>query len=58
MTNRTINLTSSAIKAIPAPPPDTKAHDQEWSDAKIIGLKILVGRTGNKRYLLRYIVSV
>lgn len=58
MTNRTINLTSSAIKAIPAPPPDTKAHDQEWSDAKIIGLKILVGRTGNKRYLLRYISPV
>jgi len=58
MTNRTINLTSSAIKALPVPPPETKAHDQEWSDQKIIGLKILVGRTGNKRYLLRYISPV
>ncbi|HCH0949767.1 TPA: site-specific integrase [Vibrio parahaemolyticus] len=58
MTNRTINLTPSAIKALPIPPSTSKANDIEWSDEKIIGLKVLVGRTGNKRYLLRYVSPV
>ncbi|ENP8415212.1 hypothetical protein CGH86_22030 [Vibrio parahaemolyticus] len=58
MTNRTINLTPSAIKALSAPPSTSKANDIEWSDEQIIGLKVLVGRTGNKRYLLRYVSPV
>lgn len=58
MTNRTINLTPSAIKALPIPPSTSKANDIEWSDEQIIGLKVLVGRTGNKRYLLRYVSPV
>ncbi|MCS0401429.1 site-specific integrase [Vibrio diabolicus] len=58
MTNRTINLTPSAIKALPIPPSTNKANDIEWSDEQIIGLKVLVGRTGNKRYLLRYVSPV
>ncbi|HHG3532049.1 TPA: tyrosine-type recombinase/integrase [Vibrio parahaemolyticus] len=58
MTNRTINLTPSAIKALPAPPSTSKANDIEWSDEQTIGLKVLVGRTGNKRYLLRYVSPV
>jgi len=58
VTNRTINLTPSAIKALSAPPSTSKANDIEWSDEQIIGLKVLVGRTGNKRYLLRYVSPV
>ncbi|EMV0255443.1 TPA: tyrosine-type recombinase/integrase [Vibrio cholerae] len=58
MTNRTINLTPSAIKALPVPPSTSKANDIEWSDEQTIGLKVLVGRTGNKRYLLRYVSPV
>ncbi|HIF5677813.1 TPA: tyrosine-type recombinase/integrase [Vibrio parahaemolyticus] len=58
MTNRTINLTPSAIKALSAPPSTSKANDIEWSDEQTIGLKVLVGRTGNKRYLLRYVSPV
>ncbi|HIF5960929.1 TPA: integrase arm-type DNA-binding domain-containing protein [Vibrio parahaemolyticus] len=58
MTNRTINLTPSAIKALPVSPSTSKANDIEWSDEQTIGLKVLVGRTGNKRYLLRYVSPV
>ncbi|ELA9867449.1 tyrosine-type recombinase/integrase [Vibrio parahaemolyticus] len=58
MTNRTINFTPSAIKALPVPPSTSKANDIEWSDEQTIGLKVLVGRTGNKRYLLRYVSPV
>lgn len=58
MTNRTINFTSSAIQSLPLLPPDSRANDIEWSDQKIIGLRVLVGRTGNRRYLLRYISPV
>lgn len=58
MTNRTINLTPSAIKALPVPSSTSKANDIEWSDEQTIGLKVLVGRTGNKRYLLRYVSPV
>ncbi|ELA8131902.1 site-specific integrase [Vibrio parahaemolyticus] len=58
MTNRTINFTSSAIQSLPLPPPDSRANDIEWSDLKVIGLRVLVGRTGNCRYLLRYISPV
>ncbi|EME0896018.1 integrase family protein [Vibrio parahaemolyticus] len=57
--NRTINFTNSVVRSLPVPPADSRSTDLEWSDGgsdnSVIGLKILVGKTGNRRYLLRYV---
>ncbi|RVU35363.1 DUF4102 domain-containing protein [Rheinheimera riviphila] len=42
------------MKALPANSKDAKGTDLEFSDTEVIGLKCLSGRTGNKRWLLRY----
>lgn len=47
-------FTNERIKALPANPKDAKGTDLEFSDTEVIGLKCLSGRTGNKRWLLRY----
>ncbi|MGR5540667.1 tyrosine-type recombinase/integrase [Vibrio campbellii] len=56
--NRTVNFTNSVVKSLPAPPTDSRSTDLEWSDGggdnSVIGLKVLVGKTGNRRFLLRY----
>ncbi|WP_232060930.1 Arm DNA-binding domain-containing protein [Vibrio taketomensis] len=43
---------------MPVPPADSRSTDLEWSDGggdnSVIGLKVLVGKTGNRRFLLRY----
>ncbi|MEN1933510.1 Arm DNA-binding domain-containing protein [Escherichia coli] len=41
------------MKALPANT-DTRSTELEVSDTEVIGLKCLSGRTGNKRFLLRY----
>ena len=47
-------FTQKAIEALPPHPTDSKATDQEYSDTVVIGLKLLVGKKGNKRFLFRY----
>ncbi len=47
-------FTNERIKALPANPPDAKGTDLEVSDTEVIGLKCLSGKSGNKRWLLRY----
>lgn len=60
--NRTINLTNAVIKTLAIPAADSRSTDLEWSDGggdnSVIGLKVLVGKTGNRRYLLRYVSPV
>ncbi|MGR5326004.1 Arm DNA-binding domain-containing protein [Vibrio sp. DNB22_17_1] len=57
--NRTINFTNSVVRSLPVPPTDSRSTDLEWSDGgsdnSVIGLKVLIGKTGNRRYLLRYV---
>ncbi|HDY8139571.1 TPA: integrase family protein [Vibrio vulnificus] len=56
--NRTVNFTNSVVRSLPVPPADSRSTDLEWSDGggdnSVIGLKVLVGKTGNRRFLLRY----
>ncbi|NIY84585.1 site-specific integrase [Vibrio hepatarius] len=56
--NRTINLTNSVVRSLKPPSADSRSSDIEWSDGRgdnsVIGLKVLVGKTGNRRFLLRY----
>ena len=60
--NRTINLTNSIMKTLSGPSADSRSNDLEWSDGggdnSVIGLKVLVGRTGNRRFHLRYLSPV
>ena len=47
-------FTDKAIKALPANDRDSKSTELEVSDTQVQGLKCLVGKTGNKRFLFRF----
>lgn len=47
-------FTDKAIKALPANDRLSKSTELEVSDTLVQGLKCLVGKTGNKRFLFRY----
>jgi len=48
------NFTDKAIKVLKAPPRDSRSSELEVTDSQTVGLKCLVGKTGNKRFLFRY----
>lgn len=47
-------FTQKNIAALPSHPKDSKSTEQEYSDALVSGLKVLVGKSGNKKFLFRY----
>ena len=47
-------FTNARLKALPANDKDSRSTDQEYTDTEISNLKLLVGKTGSKRYLVRY----
>lgn len=47
-------FTNERIHALPANPPESRSTDLEFSDTDVVGLKCLSGRSGQKRFLLRY----
>jgi len=47
-------FTQAKCLAIPANPRESKSTDLELSDTVVSGLKLLVGKNGNKKFLLRY----
>ena len=48
-------FTTTLLKALPVNPPDARATELEFSDTEVIGLKCLSGKSGSKRFLLRYV---
>lgn len=50
---KSFRFTNATIKALPINT-DTRSTELEFSDTEITGLKCLSGRTGSKRFLLRY----
>ncbi|MGL4985463.1 MAG: tyrosine-type recombinase/integrase [Plesiomonas sp.] len=50
---KSFRFTNTAIKALPANT-NPRSTELEFSDTEVIGLKCLSGRTGSKRFLLRY----
>lgn len=48
-------FTTSILKSLPSNPTHAKATELEFSDTEITGFKILSGKSGSKRFLLRYI---
>lgn len=48
-------FTDARIRALPINPATAKSTELEFSDTEIKGLKCLSGKSGNKRFLLRYI---
>jgi integrase len=47
-------FTDKAVKALPCNLRSSSSTELEFSDTQTIGLKCLVGKTGNKRFLFRY----
>jgi integrase len=47
-------FTDKAIRSLPTNPRDSKSTELEVTDTMVQGLKCLVGKTGNKRFLFRY----
>ena len=47
-------FTQKTIEALPPHAKDSRSTDQEYSDSIVSGLKLLVGKNGNKKFLFRY----
>lgn len=54
MMNKKFKFTDKLIKALKTPPRESPSTELEVTDTQTIGLKCLVGKTGNKRFLFRY----
>lgn len=52
--DKKFRFTNDRIKALPANPADSRSTELEFSDIEVTGLKCLSGRSGSKRWLLRY----
>ncbi|MCW8195723.1 site-specific integrase [Proteobacteria bacterium 005FR1] len=55
--DKQFKFTDARIRALPANPTAASSTDLEVSDTEITGLKCLSGKTGKKRFLLRYIID-
>ena len=47
-------FTQRAIEALPPNDPSSRSTEKEYSDLQTPGLKLLVGKNGHKKFLLRY----
>lgn len=47
-------FTQTKLAALLPNPKDSKSTEDEYSDTVVIGLKLLVGKNGNKKFLFRY----
>jgi len=47
-------FTTTQLRTLPANPLDAKSTELEFSDTEITGFKCLCGKSGSKRFLLRY----
>ena len=55
MTQQTrFSFTQRSIESLPDNPQTAKSTETEYSDSQVPGLKLLVGKTGTKKFLLRY----
>ncbi|SGY91324.1 site-specific integrase [Moritella viscosa] len=54
ITTKKFKFTNANLKSLPSNPTNSSSTELEVSDTEIIGLKCLSGKTGNKRFLLRY----
>ncbi|CED61903.1 Putative uncharacterized protein [Moritella viscosa] len=54
ITTKKFKFTNANLKSLPSNSANSSSTELEISDTEIIGLKCLSGKTGNKRFLLRY----
>lgn len=52
---KSFKFTNDRIKALPLNPAKASSTDLEFSDTELTGLKCLCGKSGSKRFLLRYV---
>jgi integrase len=52
--NKKFKFTTALLKSLPANDPLSKSTESEYSDTEITGFKCLCGKSGSKRFLLRY----
>ena len=55
--SKRFKFTDKSIRALPNNLTHSNSTDLEYSDTQVIGLKCLVGKTGNKRFLFRYTLN-
>jgi integrase len=53
-TSRKLHFNQKALARFPAHTADSPSRDQEYSDSEVIGLKLLVSKTGRKFFYFRY----
>ena len=56
--NKKFKFTIPTLNNLPKNHATSKSTELEFTDTEVIGLKCLVGKTGNKRFLLRSISPV
>ena len=55
--SRQFKFTTSRLSSLPPNPQSSRSTETEYSDTEVTGLKCLVGKSGSKRFLFRYIVD-
>ena len=54
--DKRFKFTDARIRALPSNPSSARSTELEFSDTEITGLKCLSGKSGTKRFLLRYVI--
>lgn len=53
--SKQFKFSTAQLSSFPPNPPSSRSTETEYSDTEVTGLKCLVGKTGAKRFLLRYV---
>jgi integrase len=51
---RRFRFTQKAIESLPQQPPDARSREAEYSDVEVVGLRVIVSKTGRKFFDFRY----
>jgi integrase len=57
-TSKKFKFTPSKLNAIPPHDPNSRATNNEVSDTEVVGLKLLISKSGGKSFLLRYVSPI
>ncbi|MEZ9893425.1 Arm DNA-binding domain-containing protein [Vibrio lentus] len=50
-------FTTTKLQSLPPNAPSSRSTEAEYSDMEITGFKLLVGNSGNKKYLVRFTLN-
>lgn len=50
-------FTTTKLQSLPPNDPSSRSTEAEYSDTEITGFKLLIGKSGTKKYLIRYVLN-